>query len=113
MKEERGSWGKAPYLVLPNTDHTNEVAKELGAVAQKTKSIQFVHCGVEKFVPEWHDMRNHKEGFLLQPAVLMPSLMLWAMAAQVMVFIIDLYAHAFASLTLTLFTFRLTSAVGS
>ena len=83
LQEECGNWGKAPYSVLPNNDQTNEMAKELEAVVQKTKSTPFVHCSVEKFVPEWHDMQNHKEGFLLQPAVLMPALMRWAMAAQV------------------------------
>ena len=83
LKDKCGNWGQTAYFLLPDSDSTNEMASALETISKKTRATPFVHCRVTKFCPEWQSCDyKHKDGWLLQPAIMMPALMRWAMAAQ-------------------------------
>ena len=67
--------------MLPESKATNMMAGEIAKLVEKGIDAPFVHIPVTNFTPEWHlDKTMH--GYLLQPNLLNPSLMRWALAAQ-------------------------------
>ena len=76
-----GNWGEAKHFVLPPSEGTNFMARELAKLKALNIHKPFVKVPLGKFAPEW--CREAKaDNFLLQPAMLTPTLFRWAMAAQ-------------------------------
>ena len=81
LRDECGNWGDTAHFLLPNSENTNAMAKDLEKLKEKGIATPFVYSNIAKFAPEWHS-GSYTEGFLLPPAVLMPALLRWAMACQ-------------------------------
>ena len=67
--------------MLPESKATNFMAAEIAKLIEKGIDKPFVHVSVTHFSPEWY-LDKTQEGYLLQPTLLSPSLMRWALAAQ-------------------------------
>ena len=81
LRDECGNWGDTAHFLLPNSENTNAMAKDLEKLKEKVIATHFVYSNIAKLAPEWHS-GSYTEGFLLPPAVLMPALLRWAMACQ-------------------------------
>ena len=81
LTQHCGNWGNAAHFILPKSEGTNLLAKELAKVKAVCGHKPFVRIPLNKFTPEWSKDMPH-ENFLLQPSILMPTLVRWAMAAQ-------------------------------
>ena len=66
---------------LPASSACNDLAHELNKLREKGIAKPFVHLPASRFTPEWQ-LETFKVGYMLQPQLLMPSLLRWAMAAQ-------------------------------
>ena len=81
LSKHCGNWGEALPAMLPSSEPTNHLAAELAKVSERGVKVPFVHVAANKFTPEWH-LEKSNEGYLLQPGLLSPALLRWAIAAQ-------------------------------
>ena len=71
LGQKCGNWGEAKHFVLPSSEGTNLMARELAKLKALNIQKPFVKVPLNKFTPEWCN-ESKADGFLLQPAMLMP-----------------------------------------